>query len=528
MIFPDIGSNPHDFELIFKNIPMGIIYLDRDLKILNMNPYYQEKTEVSLEDVKGKYCYELRAEKFHLPRDSARVPCDDCIAPQVIKTGEIKTFIQEVIPGLITENTMVPVKSESGEVIGVIEMLRDITRSMLASRELLESEKKYKSVVNNIGIGVSLISPDMEILALNKQMNQWFPHIDVAKRPLCFREFNVPPKNDICSYCPTIKTLEDGEVHESVTETPLGSEIRNYRIVSSPVSDWEGKITAAIEMVEDITEKKRKEEELQKYREKLEDMVKERTERLSEANKALKKEIAFRLDAEQALKSSSKKIKHFAYSVSHDLKNPAISIYGLTKLLDKHYGDILDERGKNCCLQILKSSEQIAALVEMINVYIATKEMSLKIESIKLVDLLLMIREEFAIPLNIRQIEWKEPQHLPEIRADRIAILRVLRNFVDNALKYGGEGLSEITIGYKEVEKNHVLYVSDDGIGLTEEESQDIFGLFKRQKTATGIAGSGLGLAIVKEIAEQHGGNVWSEVSSEKGITFNVSISREL
>jgi signal transduction histidine kinase len=120
------------------------------------------------------------------------------------------------------------------------------------------------------------------------------------------------------------------------------------------------------------------------------------------------------------------------------------------------------------------------------------------------------------------------PEDLPEIKADRIAMLRVLRNFVDNALKYGGEGFSEITFGYREVEEHHILHVSDDGIGLTEEESQDIFGLFKRQKTASGITGSELGLAIVKEIAEQHGGEGWAGVSSKKGITFNVSISKHL
>lgn len=527
MTFPEIGNSPHDFELIFKHIPMGIIYLDRHLKILNMNRYYQEKIGVTLDNVKGRYCYELRSEILGRTQ-KARIPCDGCKAPETVKTGEIKTFIKEVIPGFVSENTMIPVKDEHGRVVGVIEMLRDITKSMLVSRELLESEEKYKSVVNNIGIGVSLISPHMQILALNNQMVKWFPHIDVSQNPYCYREFNVPPKDDICSYCPTYKTLEDGKVHESITETPLGDEIRNYRIVSSPIKDWEGNVTAAIEMVEDITDKKRKEEELLKYRESLEEMVKDRTAELTVSNRALKNEIVHRLEAEKALRISSEKIKHFAYSVSHDLKNPAISIYGLTKLLNRQYEDILDERGKNYCQQIFKSSEQIASLVEMINIYLTTKEMLLHIESINLEDLLLMIREEFAVPLNIRQIEWTSPQRLPVIRADRIAMLRVLRNLVDNALKYGGEGLSEITIGHREDEGYHIIYVSDDGIGLTEEESQDIFGLFKRQKTATGIAGSGLGLAIVKEIVEQHEGKVWSEVSSEKGITFNVSISKKL
>lgn len=527
MTSSDISGSPHDFEIIFRNIPMGIVYLDRNLKILNMNHYFQDKLGVSLDSVRGKYCYEMHAELHDQPHQDLQ-PCSDCKAPESLETGEIKTFIKEIVPDFITEITMIPVKDESGEVIRVIEMVRDITKSMLISRELLEIEEKYKSVVNNIGIGVSLISTQMEILALNRQMNQWFPHIEVERKPLCYKAFNDPPKDDICSYCPTWKTLEDGEVHEAVSETRVGDEIRNYRIISSPIKDWQGKVTAAIEMVEDVTDKKRKEIELEKYRENLEEMVKERTERLTEANKALKNEIVNRLEAEKALEESSSKIKHFAYSVSHDLKNPTISIYGLTRLLNRQYEDQLDERGKDYCRQILRSSEQIASLVEMINLYMTTKEMVLNLEHINLADLVLMIREEFAVQLNIRQIEWWENPQLPTIRADRIALLRVLRNLVDNALKYGGDGLSKITIGHKEDEGQHIIFVSDDGVGLTEEESQEIFGLFKRQRTADGIAGSGLGLTIVKEIADLHGGKVWPEVSAEQGITFNMSISKQL
>lgn len=527
MNFPDIGTRPKDFELIFKHIPMGINYLDRDFTILNMNPYLLEKLGVSLENVRGRRCYELRAEILGDEKKALK-PCSDCKAPEAMATGEIRTFVKELTPGFIVKNTMVPVKNERGEVIGVIELLQDITESMQTDRELRESEEKYKSVVDNIGIGVALVNPGMEIIAMNKQMDKWFPHIDVSKRPVCFRTFNDPPRKDICSYCPTIKTLQDGQVHESVTDTPFGNEIRNYRIISSPIFSSEGKVTAAIEMVEDITESKKAEKKIQEYQNSLEDLVKERTERLSIINRALKKEIANRKQAEEALKISSNKIQLFAYSISHDLKSPAISIYGLTRLLIKNYEDILDKRGKNYCQQILRSSEQIAALVEMINVYISTKEISLKIESVKLAQLLLMIREEFAVPLNIRQIKWEEPEYLPEIKADRVALLRVLRNFVDNALKYGGDDLSEIAIGYREDDDYHILYVSDDGIGLTKEESQNIFGLFKRQKTASGIVGSGLGLAIVKEIAEQHKGNVWSEPGLKKGITFNISISKHL
>jgi signal transduction histidine kinase len=287
-------------------------------------------------------------------------------------------------------------------------------------------------------------------------------------------------------------------------------------------------INAISERLERIIERNRADEALWKARGELERRVEERTSELVIANDNLNQEIQDRTRAEEALKKSSEKIKLFAYSVSHDLKNPAIGIYGLTKLLHKNYSDILDNKGKNYCDQILRAAEQIAALVEMINVYISTKEAQLNFERVKLKELLQMTREEFSTQLNIRQIKWLEPENPPEIKIDRLSIVRVLRNLVDNALKYGGDDLSEIKIGYKETDEFHILSVKDDGVGIKDEDAKKIFGLFQRQETSIGIEGAGLGLAIVKDIVEQHRGKVWVEPGPEKGITIYISISRYL
>ncbi|MFC1523414.1 response regulator [Thermodesulfobacteriota bacterium] len=231
---------------------------------------------------------------------------------------------------------------------------------------------------------------------------------------------------------------------------------------------------------------------------------------------------------ESALKKSSEKIKLFAYSVAHDLKSPAIAIHGLTKLLNKRFKDILPEKEWQFCKQIMKSSEQITTLADKINIYISTRESPLQLESIKLKELSGIIREEFAPQLNDRQIRWSEPECLPTIKADRIALSRVLRNLVENALKYGGDELHTIVISYKETLESHVLAVKDDGIGLANEDCKKIFQLFERHKTSHGTEGAGLGLAIVKEIAEQHQGEVWAEPDSEKGITFYVAVAKDL
>ena len=71
---------------------------------------------------------------------------------------------------------------------------------------------------------------------------------------------------------------------------------------------------------------------------------------------------------------------------------------------------------------------------------------------------------------------------------------------MDNALKYGGEKLRKIEIGYQDLGDYHILSVKDDGIGLREEEHEGLFAAFVRKGTSRGIAGAGIGLAIVKEM----------------------------
>lgn len=245
-------------------------------------------------------------------------------------------------------------------------------------------------------------------------------------------------------------------------------------------------------------------------------------------NQELFDEITARKETEEALKRSSEKIKNFAYSVSHDLKSPAIGINGLIRRLHKNFCNNLPEKGKNYCDQILKSSEQILALIESINTYMSAKEATLTIEVIKLKDIVRMIREEFDTRLNERQIKLHIQEQLPEIMADKLSILRVFRNLVDNALKYGGDDLSKIEIGYKESPEFHTVFVKDNGIGMDTKDTNKIFGLFQRRKTSRGIDGTGLGLAIVKEIAKRHGGEVKVVSCDGNGARLDISIAKDL
>jgi light-regulated signal transduction histidine kinase (bacteriophytochrome) len=267
---------------------------------------------------------------------------------------------------------------------------------------------------------------------------------------------------------------------------------------------------------------------LRKAHEELEVRVEERTVELAATNRELQSEIAERKRMEEALRSSSEKLKLFAYSVIHDLKSPAVGIYGLTKLIHQRYRDVLDDNGQRICEQILKAAEHVAALVDQINIYISTKEGHLTIERISPNEILELVREEFSSRLSLRGVRWTESATMPEIRADRLSMVRAYRNLVENALKHGGDHLSEIVMGYEDAQEFHVLSVSDNGVGMRECDLERLFSPFSRDETSHLVEGAGLGLAIIREIAERHGGKVWAEPLPNRGITFRLFIPKKL
>ena len=117
-------------------------------------------------------------------------------------------------------------------------------------------------------------------------------------------------------------------------------------------------------------------------------------------------------------------------------------------------------------MTIPKKAEQIEAIVGQINECISKSEMPLLIELANLEELIRTVKEDISYQLNSRRIDWREPEYLPEINADRFSILRAIKLLVDNTFKYRGEELSKIEIGYQELGGYHILSVKDNGIGL--------------------------------------------------------------
>jgi len=346
-------------------------------------------------------------------------------------------------------------------------------------KTLREREERYRAIVEAFDGLVYICSDDYRIEFMNEELINRTGYD--ATGEVCYRVLH--DRDSVCPWCVKERVLK-GETVRWEIQSPKDN--RWYYVVNTPIYNADGTISKQA-MILDITDRKLMEE---------------------------------------ALEKSAEKIKLFAYSVSHDLKSPAAAIYGLTKRLNERYKDSLDEKGSRYCDQILRASLHVGALIEKINAYIEAQEAPLRVEYLDLKEILQIIKDEFSPRLTIRQINWLEPDSIPEIKGDKISFIRVFRNFVDNALKYGGENLSEIRVGYQESGDFHILSVSDDGVGLKGRDYENLFIAFRRDESSGTVEGAGLGLAIVSEIAERHGGKVWAEPGRNKGSTFYMSVSK--
>ena len=219
-------------------------------------------------------------------------------------------------------------------------------------------------------------------------------------------------------------------------------------------------------------------------------------------------------------------IEFFAYTISHDLKNPAIGVAGFARLLAQKHGHRLDKEGRRYCDQIRKAADEIERFTRDINEFIKSKKASLDVERTDVKRILSHIRRELAPLLLERNITWTEPDTIPKVMADQVAMTRVFRNLIDNALKHAGERLSKITIDHKQNKHFQIFSISNDGIPLKTRDAEVIFQMFSRLPSSRAVEGSGLGLSIVKEIVEAHKGKVWIESGPRKDTTFYIAIPR--
>jgi PAS domain S-box-containing protein len=140
---------------------------------------------------------------------------------------------------------------------------QQISHRLIKSEDALrKSEEVFRNLFENLPVGVAMISKDMQLLMVNPKILEWFPDGNYSTCPKCYQAFNNPPAQGLCNNCPVVKTMSDGKVHEYVREAHTINGTRHFAVTATAITDADGEITSAIEMVDDITDRRQAERDL--------------------------------------------------------------------------------------------------------------------------------------------------------------------------------------------------------------------------------------------------------------------------
>ncbi len=284
---------------------------------------------------------------------------------------------------------------------------------------------------------------------------------------------------------------------ELCNRTKHGAIYWEYASISA-VLDEGGRIAHFVAVKENITERKRQEEEIRELNASLERRVAERTAELERSNREL--------DA-------------FSYSVSHDLRAPLRAINGFAHLIEENDGARLSAEGREMIARLKRSAVRMGDLIDDLLQLARSGCTDMHPQKVSLGD---------TAAETVREWQTHYPQAevcigaLPTAVCDRTLIRQVFANLVGNAFKYSAKHPTpRIEIGAMSApDGTTTCFVRDNGAGFDMRYAQKLFGLFQRLHSAQDFPGTGVGLAVVKRIVERHGGRIWAESAPGAGATF--------
>ena len=468
---------------LLDRLPALIFLLAPDYSFRFANRQFTEE----LGSTQGRPCYSL------LNKTS---PCEICPALETLDTQALAVWEQE-IPSIKKTYQLYgyPFADVDGTPLALVVGF-DITRNKLAQEALRASEERYRSITDNLSLGIAVVGRDLRVQAVNPKIREWFPKLDPETRPHCYTAFISQDRIVPCEECPLLLTFADGGVHEITRQAPCLGGVKSLRTTYCPMFDSQGEVAAAIALVEDVTERE---------------------------------QVQARLARAQRLEA----LGTLAGGIAHEINQPlnALQLYvsGLEMLVEKN--PALDPQTLLTRLSwILNESGKIRDIIT----HMRTLVHQGRAGDVGPTDLAIAVRKALSLLTVQAQahnvtIELELDQNLPLVRTNPVQLEQVIVNLVVNAIQ-SLDGLDSRQRPEKFVRIRGIaastaalLEVEDNGPGLQGLEDR-IFDPFFSSKEAG--KGMGLGLSIVHTFVCSWGGEVRVRNNKYGGATFTVQLVR--
>jgi PAS domain S-box-containing protein len=466
-----IQENQQKFEQLFMSNPEAAVYVDPNERVLNVNPHFTELFGYSFDEVKEKFL-----DDFVVPEDRKK---EAIMLAQKGKEGYVyyETVRKNKKGSLIPVTLSTAPIMLQGQHLGDIVLYKDITERKQWEDALRDAKEKWASLTENTDDIVMVVDGNGVIQYINRTIPPYTPEETVGKT---MYEYVPREQHDVFekSLREVFKTGEPDSYQVSSSIPKIGTMWFSTKVV--PIKH-DGKVSAAILISSNITDRKKAEEELCRAMKKLDVM--------------------------------NEKLRVVGGLTRHDVNNKLTAVAGYTYLARNRLpgnSEVLDY-----LKQIEASIEQTVKIFDFAKAY-----ETLGVEELVHVDVEKSVKEAISLVSGLKDIKVINDCHGLTVLADSL-LKTLFYNLIDNSLKYG-EKLSQIGVYYEEKNSDHLnLIYEDDGVGVPHAVKPRLFD----EGYSTG-KGSGYGLYLIKRMMEVYGWTIQETGMPGKGAQFTITIPK--
>jgi len=375
---------------------------------------------------------------------------------------------------------MHPLYDDLGRYGGAVSMLTDITGMKEIDRGVRESEERLRMATE--AAGMFTIEYDMRTHEIIFSEN--YSSVVGRPPPASLEEMigSIHPEDRELLLAARARAERDGwdRVDYEYRSFVDPRRMRWFHAWNQLIRDANGSPVRVISITQDITERKRVEEELRR---------------------------------------SNAELQQFAYISSHDLQEPLRMVTMFTELLGQQLGGSLDPQARTYMGYVSEGATRMRALVSDLLAYSRADSEPPELVEFDMEKAVGEVVSGLSGPIaegNAKVIV----HHLPRVTADELKIREVLQNLISNGIKFNRSERPTIEVFAQTLATEVVIAVRDNGIGIDPKHREKLFDMFARLHTREEYQGTGMGLPIARKIVEQHGGRIWFESDPGKGTTF--------